>query len=321
METKRSMILTTAFGLLAVLLAETAPAQTINPGVIDPTNSYAGKTYSEWSAAWWQHFVSLPSTNNPFWNLPAYPFVPLSLQQSGPVWFLGGNYPLGGTHLYTNTIPGGVALFLLIAAHEGDNANCPITNNYSEAQLRAAQKSVVDGVTSMTCTIDGVAVTGLTDVLTSPYRVQSTVFDYICPAVHNYLYDHRGLTCYQNSSGTPYAVAGAVEDGVFLMIAPLSIGPHVIHVTCAFPAFGYVGNFTHYLTVNPVILVVDAGAQPGNLTLSWPQTPDDYTVESSPSLSPPDWQPANLIVTTNNGVLQATAPVGTTNQFFRLRVN
>jgi hypothetical protein len=321
MQTKRSLILTTAFDLLAVLLLQTAPAQTINPGVIDPTNTYAGKTYSEWSAVWWQHFVSLPSTNNPSWFDSLHPVIPLSLSQSGPVWFIGGNYPSGGTHLYTNTIPGGIGLFLLVAAHEGDNATCPITNSYTEAQLRAAQKSVVDGVTSMTCTIDSVAVSGLTSVLTSPYRVQSTVFDYTCPAVHNYLYDHRSLTCYQNSSGTPYTITGAVEDGVFLMVAPLSVGSHVIHVTCAFPAFGLTSDFTHYLTVKPVALAVDASAQPGNLVLSWPQTPDNYTVRSSPGLSPPDWQPADLIVTTNNGILQATAPVGTTNQFFRLRLN
>ena len=106
------------------------------------------------------------------------------------------------------------------------------------------------------------------------------------------------------------------------MIAPLSVGSHVIHTTCAFPfSPPFAANFTQYLTVKPVALTVNASAQPGNLALSWPQTPDNYTVQTSPSLSPPNWQPANLVVTTNNGILQATAPVGTTNQFFRLQLN
>jgi hypothetical protein len=173
----------------------------------------------------------------------------------------------------------------------------------------------------MTCTIDGMLITGLSNVLTAPYRVQSTLFSYTCPAVHNILHDLFGETCYQNGSGTPYTINGAVEDGVFLLIAPLSVGPHVIHTTCAFPGPPpFVANFTHYLTAKPVALTVNASAQPGNLVLSWPQTPDNYTVLSSHSLSPPDWQPANLVVTTNSGILQATAPGGTTNQFFRLQL-
>ena len=105
------------------------------------------------------------------------------------------------------------------------------------------------------------------------------------------------------------------------MIAPLSAGSHLIHTTCAFPSASFLATFTHHLTVQPAALTVNASAQPGNLVLSWPQTPDSYAVQTSPSLSPADWQPANLVVTTNNGILQATAPLGTTNQFFRLRLN
>jgi len=318
---KRTLILTTTCGLLAVLATRPAKAQTINPGVIDPTSTYAGKTYSEWSAGFWQYYMSLAATNNPFVYNPSYPVSPLGTGQSGPVWFLCGNYANGGTHAYTNTIPGGIALFAGITDIERDNSGCP-ASSFSQAQLRASAKSDEDTAANMTCTVDGVAVNGLDDVLTAPYRVQSTVFNYVSPPVHNILHDLFGETCYQNASGTPpYTINGAVEDGVFLLIAPLSVGAHVIHTTCAFPSFSFVANFTHYLTVEPVALTVNASAQSGNLVLSWPQTPDNYTVQSSPSLSPTDWQPANLVVTTNNGTLQATAPVGTTNKLFRLQLN
>ena len=320
MKTKNDIILTGVI-LLAVILSRPAKAQRINPGVIDPGSIYAGKTYSEWSAAWWQYYVSLPTTNNPFVYNLAYPVAPLGKNQSGPVWFIGGNYSTGGNHSYTNTILGGTGLFLLITDIEWDNANCPNLTSYTETQLRAFAQSNQNDATNMTCTIDGVPIAGLTDVQTTPYRVQSTLFDYICPATHNTLHDLEGLSCYQNNSGTPYAVTGAVEDGVFLLISPLSAGSHVIHVTGAYPSFGFTENWTQYLTVEPVTITVDANAQPGYLILSWPQTPDNYVIQSSSSLTPPDWQPANLVVTTNNEILQATAPVGTTNQFFRLQLN
>jgi hypothetical protein len=322
MKTKRTMILTIACGVLTLFATRSANAQTLNQGIIDPTSPYAGKTYSEWVAGFWQYYMSLPATNNPFVYDPAYPVTPLSKGQSGPAWFLCGNYAAGGTHVYTNTIPGGIALFAGITDIEWDHVGCPYDNTYTEEQLRAFAKATEDGATNMTCTIDGVAIGGLTNVMTSAYRVQSPVFSYTCPAVHNILYDLFGAYCYQRNTGIPYTNHGAVEDGVFLMIAPLSAGSHVIHTTCALTLNPpYAANFTHYLTVKPVALTVSGSPQPGNLMLNWPQTPDSYSVQTSPSLNPADWQPANLIVTTNNGIVQATAPVGTTNQFFRLQLN
>ena len=174
--------------LLLFLLALSARAQTINPGVIDPTSTYAGKTYSQWAAGWWQYYMSLPTTNNPFVFSSIYPISPLSTGQSGPVWFLCGNYASGGTHAYTNTIPGGIALFTLFTDIEEDNSGCPPTS-YTGAQLRAFAKSGEDTAGTMTCTIDGVAVSELANVLTTPYRVQSTLFSYSCPAVYNVLHD------------------------------------------------------------------------------------------------------------------------------------
>ena len=319
MKTINNIILATTCPLLVAVFLLPATAQTINHGIIDPTNTYAGKTYAEWAAAWWQYYMSLPATNNPF-NIYLNQAAPLNTGQSGPVWFIGGNYANGGTHSFTNTVPGGVALFLLLTDIEADHAGCPTTNNLSEAQLRANAKSYQDQAYNMTCTIDGVAVNGLTDGLTTPYRVQSVAFSYTCPAAHNILHDVFNYSCYQNGSGTPYFIDLAVEDGVFLMVAPLSAGQHIIHVTGSY-TFGFTENWTHYLSVNPVALTVDASAQPGSLVLSWPQTPDNYTMQASPTLSPPDWQPANLNVTTNNGMLQATALVGPDNQFFRLQLN
>jgi hypothetical protein len=307
--------------LLALVFTLPARAQTINPGIVDPTNAYAGKTYSEWAACWWQHYMSLPATNNPF-NQYGSQAAPLGLLQSGPVWYIGGYYAQGGSPSFTNTIPGGVALFLLLTDIEADNTGCPMTD-YTEAQLRASASSTQDQATSMSCTIDGAALTALADGLTTPYRIQSTAFAYTCPPVHNVLHDVFGLSCYQNLSGIPYTIPLAVEDGVFLLVAPLSAGSHIIHVTGAYPTFNppFSENWTHYLTVQPVVLRASPSAQPGNLDLSWPQTPDSYTPESTSDLSSPNWQPAGLSVTLSNGVYQTTAPLGQGTRFFRLRLN
>src|SRR5262245_16352164 len=106
---------------VALLLGLCSARAQINPGIVDPTNSYAGKTYSQLAAGWWQYYMSLPMTNNPLNYIPGNPPVPMSTGQSGPVWFMGGNYFGGGTLSFANTIPS-VGLFLLISAIEKDNA-------------------------------------------------------------------------------------------------------------------------------------------------------------------------------------------------------
>jgi hypothetical protein len=219
---------------LSISLTPTSRGETIiAPGIGDPGSSYAGKTYSEWSAAWWRYLMSLPTTNNPLLYNPAHPFIPMSTGQRGTVWFTGGDF--GGkapnTQNYTNTIPGDVSLFVGIESFESDNANCPNPGTANTDELLTNIRAKENSVTNTACTIDDFPVVDLTNVMTTPYRVQAS-FDFSCPAVHNYPYDfdtNGDLSCYQNISGTPYVVSGAASDGVFLMIAPLMPGSHVIH--------------------------------------------------------------------------------------------
>lgn len=307
--------------IVLVLFALSAARAQINPGIIDPTNSYAGKTYGQLAAGWWQYFMSLPMTNCPLNYIPNNPPVPMSTGQNGPVWFMGGNYAGGGTLSFTNTIPS-VGLFLIISGIEKDNAACP-PNNYNEPYLRTWAGNVEYHAVGMSCTIDGAPVGEIDDVTTTPYRVQSPAFSYTCPAVHNYLHDCRtnpSCYCYENYSGIPYTIDGAVMDGVFLMISPLSIGSHVINATTQFTfSPPYSADSTYYLTVQPAPLSI-AVNQNRQLLLSWPQTPDSYTLESSSSLQPAQWQPAtNLSVSLADGIYHAMSPITPTNQFFRLR--
>lgn len=317
----RSSIIVCGLVLLSVLTS-IGYGQTINRGIIDPTNVYAGKTYAQWSAAWWQYYFSLPATNNPFVFVPSYP-VPLAINQSGPVWFLGHNYLGGGVHSFTNTIPGGIALFSIVSGIEWDNVNCPTHDNFTLDELLAFATPIQDDATNMSCTIDGAVVDGLTDGLTTPYRVQSLLFNYMMPAVHNLEHDLFGLTCYQNSTGMPYTVNGAASDSIFLMIAPLSVGPHVLHITASYPDLSppYLHDTTHYLTVQPVSLSVNPNRSPGSVVLSWPQTSDNYTLETSPDLLPGHWQTTNPPVTVLNLTNETSVNLGQNLQFFRLRLN
>ncbi len=102
----------------------------------------------------------------------------------------------------------------------------------------ASQETVV----SMTCEIDGVAIQGLDSANTSPFRAVSPVFDYTIP--DDNLYQFLGLDF------GPQTVPGAVADGVFLMLAPLSAGQHVIHFTATFN-FGFAFDITYNITVAP----------------------------------------------------------------------
>lgn len=71
-----------------------------NPGVIPPNARVHGKTYAEWSAAWWQWLWSAPVDVNPGLDETGE-FV--TWGQSGPVWFIAPNY--GGVSERWATIP------------------------------------------------------------------------------------------------------------------------------------------------------------------------------------------------------------------------
>src|SRR5262249_28298732 len=156
---------------------------------------------------------------------------------------------------------------------------CPLT--YTVGQIRQYTKDQVDQAINLSVTIDGV-VNYIDNVTNTPYRVQSPLFNYICPAVHNVMYDVFVRQCYYpNPGGPPFAINGAVVDGVFLLVAPLPAGQHTIQGSCSLPQFGFIENWTRDLTVLPVSLTASADSSAGSLVLTWPETPDKYTVETT----------------------------------------
>jgi hypothetical protein len=217
-------------------------------GVFPATTRLYGKTYAEYSAGWWQWNFSLPTTNSPLQDTAL-----ISTGQQGSVWYLGGIFGVSGTRVRSGTLPEGISLYFPILDAEQDNADCPNPDSNDTATLRRIASGYLAGATNMTCTIDGIAVADLTNAITSQYRVQSPVFTYAEPAAHNLSFDVFGGTCYSNSTGTPFTIEGAVADGIYLMVAPLSLGQHTIHFT------GSIGAQSEDITYNLTVLPASTG--------------------------------------------------------------
>jgi hypothetical protein len=150
-----------------------------------------------------------------------------STGQSGKVWFLGGtivnmtaapNVVIGQAERSFD-LPAGKALFFPILNNEGDAVGMDPIPTLDE--LWALVSYNQDHATILQCTIDGQSVRGLEDAVNTPYRVQSPAFAFTLPEANN-VYQTLGV----DVAGT---IDPAVADGVFLMLAPLSKGPHTIH--------------------------------------------------------------------------------------------
>ncbi len=193
-----------------------------NPGILPPNSSAYGKTFGEWTAAWWQWAISIPVPSNPLFDNAG-----CDAGQSGKVWFLGGAFT--GTAVTREcTVPHGKAILFPIANVECSTVEPPPFFGSNEEELRACAMGFQDAATGMSATIDGREVLDL-----DRYRVQSPLFDFSAPA--------------DNVFFIPGPVSGqSVSDGVWLLLAPLSAGEHVIHFE-AFPGFPI--NVTYILTV------------------------------------------------------------------------
>src|SRR3954453_19451121 len=73
--------------------------------VLSPANPVIGRSYGQWTEAWWQWCYSLPASSHPLFDT-----ADVSAGQQGAVWFLGG-YFTGGPRVRSALIPPGKLLF------------------------------------------------------------------------------------------------------------------------------------------------------------------------------------------------------------------
>ncbi len=220
------------------------------PHILPPQCYPYGKSYGQWSAAWWQWLFKWPVSENPLFLEGD---VDLSLHQpDGPVWFLGGmlvGTPQEGLGyvmqtVRTGTVPAGKALLFPVLNCEYDNQTFVPPEDMTIPELFAYAHQSLDGNQAMVCEIDGVSIKNLWNPATgtSPYRAVSPVFSYWLPATDNV----------QQFWGVPAAgsIGPAVADGVFLMLAPPSVGPHKIHIGGGTPGV-FLLDVTYNITVVP----------------------------------------------------------------------
>lgn len=179
--------------------------------VIEPDQTYRGKTYSQWSATWWQWNLGLPVAGHPSSDTPDFDVTD---GQTGSVWFLAGPFE---THTRSITIPSGTALFFAILCVESSSLETPESGFHgeTEAEQRALANFYADHIVNVSCTIDGEEIENL-----SEFRVESPQYEFDAPTP--WIFGDVG------GHGT------SVGDGYYVLIKPLSKGTHTIHYSGSF---------------------------------------------------------------------------------------
>lgn len=227
---------------MGLAMTNAALANGLPPRILSPLVVNYDRSHGEWAAAWWQWCLSIPRATHPLF---ASGNVDASIGQTGPVWFLGGNFDVGttGPVVRNVTVPGGKALFFPLINYEDSEVeetvaygNPGTTINTLRAIVEPAIDEAADS-SKLRLDIDGYQVRNL-DI----HRLRSPAFSYTLPA------DNIWSAVY----GVPFSAGtynAAIDDGIYVMLAPLSRGRHVIHFHAEIPSFGFVVDITYNITV------------------------------------------------------------------------
>src|SRR5688500_15727284 len=122
--------------------------------IVPPDATYHGKTYPEWTAAFWQFALSLPVEGHPFLTEE----IDFSARQKGSVWFWGAPDGPFTRHI---SMPPGKALFLTIRDVEVSTLEAPPFFGATEEEQRAQANWFSDRIIDLFVTINGVPVENL----------------------------------------------------------------------------------------------------------------------------------------------------------------
>ena len=225
-STMKTALLASAMLLFAAAFAALAgKGNNGNPRILPPQSHSHGKTYGEWAAALLQWASSIPADTNPFNDTTG---VNAAIGQSGSVWFLAGAFT-STTVTRSVTIPSGTALFIPLVGTVW--VTLPTDPPMTIQEIRDLLTFLNSGISDVTCEVDGVPVKSPLN-----YVEQSPVFSVTLPA-NNLL----GV-----DAGT---YSPCVDEGYYLMLAPLSKGEHTIHFTSNHVLFEIVVDITYHITV------------------------------------------------------------------------
>lgn len=194
-----------------------------------------GNLYSAYQAKWWQWATSLPADHNPLLDT-----ADGSAGQAGPVWYLGGVFGSAPAER-TLTVPAGKSLFFPVINLAYFLTDATDTVEGSRELINLIMDYIVHDETFVE--IDGQSVADL-----ERYRTDSPLFD-VGPLPENNL---LGV-----DAGT---VIPTVDDGIYLLLSPLTPGEHTIRFGGrVFVPAGVLGedpweniqDVTYHITVEP----------------------------------------------------------------------
>jgi hypothetical protein len=201
--TRRMVLALLAAGLLLGLIAPAATAGGFT--VVRPGDTYAGKTYAQWSVAWWQWAANISAPNSPVQDPTG---ANCAVNQAGPVWFLAGTAPSSSPRC---VVPFGKAILFPVI-----NGECSQVegNGTTEAALRACAAGYMDAVTKTVARVDGMAIRLGTPPFHSRFRFASELYTITFAP--------------DNGFGAPAGTGPSVADGYWVLLKPLGKGKHTI---------------------------------------------------------------------------------------------
>jgi hypothetical protein len=232
MATKCARGLLVLVALAAILYDAQGKGGNNNPGVIPPDAKYRGLTYGDWEARWWQAAFALPIVDGD------HPLISGgSFGGDDGVLFLAA--VVGEAVTVELTVPAGTALFVPVI-----NAECSMIepdpfHGDDETSMRACANDHIDDTSGRSAEIDGKAVNNL-----DAYRVESPLFEF-GPLPEDNLLAFFGV------DAPAGATSPSVDAGYYLLLAPLSVGKHVLRVRATFDEFDASIDTTFNITVAP----------------------------------------------------------------------
>lgn len=219
-----AVLLITAF----IILAATPPVwadgkgNAGNPGVFPSQSQPYGDSYADWAVKWWQWVLSIPADRNPLTDQTGE-FA--GENQRGPVWFVSGTF--GDSVERSFSVPAGKALFVPVfnwifgaGAFDCDPSNPGVPCVVCDLEKLAIANTEAADVLEVQ--IDGVAVQSI-----RRYEASS-------PGPFAVIYPENSVV------GLPAGLYfPQVTDGYWLMLKPLTPGPHEIRIHAHYPGLTY----------------------------------------------------------------------------------
>jgi hypothetical protein len=203
-------ILLAALAALALAAVGGTVATADSPIVIPPQQ----QNYGQLGTSWWKWVLAIPASQNPLLDQTG---ADCAIGQNGGIWYLAGT--TGGSVTRSCTIPSRKAIFFPIVNANNDypcpDPNFPPAPGQSLKDfLTEGAVALIDLTTELEADLDGVNVPDLFS-----YRGTSNMYSFAGDSSLTAVFD----PCITGSDQK------AVSDGYWLLLAPLSAGPHTLH--------------------------------------------------------------------------------------------